>query len=145
MYNGDPNFSEDPILTFESILKNCLANTNQKFLNLPGYPTDVYKACTFEELMSRISTTAIMKFDQFGYRALASTRVPQDKKEEHHRSLKNSKWYGPFFASNYYSIATINNSGQFQGLWLIVYNNDKINFRENKKTTTIGINENFYV
>jgi hypothetical protein len=111
---------------------------------LPGYPTDTYRACTYEELKSHISDSAILKFNNYGYRALASSRVNQSEKVAHHDSLKNSRWYGPFFASNYYSIATINENGEFQGLWLIIYKNDKINFRENKRTTTVGFNENFY-
>jgi hypothetical protein len=114
-------------------------------MNLPGYPTDIYTPCSYEELKCQISENAIKKFDHYGFRALASSRVKQSDKELHHESLCNSKWYGPFFASNYFSVATIDNLGNFQGLWLIVYQNDKINFRENKKTTTIGINENFYV
>ena len=144
IYTGEPNFANDPILTFESIVKTCLANTNQKFLNLPGYPTDIYRKSTYTELKNHIAETAIKKFDHYGFRALASSRVDQLAKADHHASLIRSKWYGPFFASNYFSIATINDHGEFEGLWLIVYSREKINFRENKRTTTVGINENFY-
>lgn len=143
-YTANPQFETDPLLTFEGILKTCLANQNQKFLNLPGYPTDIFKACSYEDLKALISDSAIKKFNDYGFRVLSKSRVSNTQKTDHVESLKKSRWYGPFFASNYYSIATINDKGEFQGLWLIVYKNDKINLRENRKTVSIGINENFY-
>ena len=142
-YSPDPDFSSDPVLTFEWILKTCLANTDQKYTCLPDYATDAYSKHTYEELKAMISDKAIEEFNSKGYRAISTSQVTQNFKDEHLNSLKSSRFYGPFFASNYYSIATIDSSGVFRGLWLIVYKHQKINIRENLTTTTIGLNQMF--